>query len=131
MVAIPNLNKFLLFQGWLDGGVDRMCEVRLKDEVRGIDLRSAPDIVSLADSAMDDVWSSLNTLSAKRDVIRPSMPSTSAPMFESLKRDLLRRLRLPDLKPSSSPQLSLLRHSICLPIVHSILTMVYVLTIVI
>ena len=90
-----------------------MCEIRLKDEVQGIDLRSAPDIVSLADSAMDDVWSSLNTLSAKRDVIRPSMPSTSAPMFESLKRDLLRRLRLPDLMPSSSPQLSLLGHCIC------------------
>ena len=83
-----------------------MCEVRLKDAVRGIDLRSAPDIVSLADSAMDDVWSSLNTLSAKRDVIRPSMPSTSAPMFESLKCDLLCRFHLPDSMPSSSAQLS-------------------------
>ena len=90
-----------------------MCEVRLKDAVRGIDLRSAPDIVSLADSAMDDVWSSLNTLSAKRDVIRPSMPSTtSAPMFESLKCDLLRRFHLPDSMPSSSAQLSSLGYCI-------------------
>ena len=44
-------------------------------------------------------------------------PCWSAPMFESLKRDLLRWLRLPDLMPSFVSQLSLLGDCLCLLIV--------------